>query len=57
MARPKLIKNTYRSTYRGKISIEDAQKHQQFIDDMKKDASFYYLTRITDKKTAWKKDG
>lgn len=46
MARPKLIKNTYRSTYRGKISIEDAQKHQQFIDDMKKDASFYYLDHI-----------
>ena len=46
MARPKLIKNTYRSTYQGKISIENTQKHQQFIDDMKKDAAFYYLDHI-----------
>lgn len=46
MAKPKFIKNAYRSTYRGKISVENAQKHQQFIDDMKKDAAFYSLDHI-----------
>ncbi|WP_262752419.1 hypothetical protein [Acinetobacter nosocomialis] len=38
------FKNSYRSNYRGKVTVEDAQKHQKYIDDMKKDAAFYYLT-------------
>lgn len=37
------LKRNYRSNYRGKVSVEDALKHQAFIDDMKKDAVFYYL--------------
>lgn len=46
MTRNRFFKNTYRSNYRGKVSVEDAQKHQQYIDDMKKDAAFYYLDHI-----------
>jgi len=46
MTRNKFFKNTYRSNYRGKVSVEDAQKHKQYIDDMKKDAVFYYLDHI-----------
>ncbi|ENU93960.1 hypothetical protein F971_00398 [Acinetobacter vivianii] len=37
------LKSNYRSNYRGKVSVEDALKHQAFIDDMKKDAVFYHL--------------
>ncbi|MCH7384406.1 hypothetical protein MMP71_11130 [Acinetobacter dispersus] len=37
------LKRNYRSNYRGKVSVEDALKHQAFIDDMKKDAVFYHL--------------
>ncbi|WP_430601241.1 hypothetical protein [Acinetobacter baumannii] len=31
------FKNSYRSNYRGKVTVEDAQKHQKYIDDMKKE--------------------
>ena len=40
------FKNSYRSNYRGKVTVEDAQKHQKYIDDMKKDAAFYYLDHL-----------
>lgn len=46
MTRNKFFKNSYRSNFRGKVTVEDAQKHQQYIDGMKKDAAFYYLDHI-----------
>lgn len=41
MTRNNFLKNSYRSNYRGKVTVEDAQKHQKNIADMKKDAAFY----------------
>ena len=46
MTRNKFFKSSYRSNFRGKVTVEDAQKHQQYIDGMKKDAAFYYLDHI-----------
>lgn len=40
------FKNSYRANYRGKVTVEDAQKHQKYIDDMKQDAAFYYLDHL-----------
>ena len=46
MTRNRFLKNSYRSNFRGKVTVEDAQKHQQYIDDIKKDAEFYYVDHI-----------
>lgn len=46
MTRNRFFKNSYRSNFRGKVTVEDAQKHQQYIDNMKKDAEFYYVDHI-----------
>ncbi len=46
MTRNIFFKNSYRSNFRGKVTVEDAQKHQKYIDDMKKDAEFYYVDHI-----------
>ncbi len=46
MAKKIIYQNKYRPTYRGKVKVEDALKHQEFIDNMKKDASFYLLDHI-----------
>ena len=34
MTRNRFLKNSYRSNFRGKVTVEDAQKHQQYIDDL-----------------------
>ena len=46
MTRNKFFKNSYRSNYRGKVTVEDALKHQTYLDDMKKDAVFYCVDHI-----------
>ena len=46
MTRNRFFKNPYRSTYRGKVSFEDAEKQKKYVDDMKIDATFYYLDDI-----------
>ena len=46
MSRSRFFNKTYRSNYRGKVSVEDAVKHQAYLDDMKKDAVFYCLDHI-----------
>lgn len=46
MSRNKFFKNTYRSNYRGKLSVEDVQRHQQYLDGLNKDAAFYCLDHI-----------
>ena len=46
MSRSRFLKKTYHSNYRGKVSVEDAVKHQTYLDDMKKDAVFYCVDHI-----------
>ncbi|RLZ09593.1 hypothetical protein EAH57_06750 [Acinetobacter sp. 2JN-4] len=46
MSRSRFFNKTYRSNYRGKVSVEDAVKHQAYLDDMKKDAVFYCVDHI-----------
>lgn len=46
MSRSKFLKKTYHSNYQGKVSIEDAVKHQTYLDDMRKDAVFYCVDHI-----------
>ena len=46
MTRNKFFKNSYRSNYRGEVTVEDALKHQTYLDDMKKDAVFYCVDHI-----------
>ena len=46
MSRSIFLKKTYHSNYRGKVSVEDALKHQTYLDDMKKDAVFYCVDHI-----------
>ncbi|WP_242461930.1 MULTISPECIES: hypothetical protein, partial [unclassified Acinetobacter] len=40
------FKKTYHSNYRGKVSVEDAIKHQTYLDDLRKDAVFYGVDHI-----------
>lgn len=46
MTRSRFFKKTYYSNYRGKVSVEDAVKHQTYLDDMRKDAVFYCVDHI-----------
>ena len=46
MTRSRFFKKTYHSNYRGKVSVEDAVKHQTYLDDMRKDAVFYCVDHI-----------
>lgn len=46
MTRRKFFKKTYHSNYRGKVSVEDAVKHQTYLDDMRRDAVFYCVDHI-----------
>ncbi|MEN4983159.1 hypothetical protein [Acinetobacter modestus] len=46
MTRSRLFTKPYRSNYRGKVSVEDAVKHQTYLDDMRKDAVFYCVDHI-----------
>ena len=46
MSRSRFFKKTYHSNYQGKVSVEDAVKHQTYLDDMKKDAVFYCVDHI-----------
>ena len=46
MTRNRFFKNPYRSTYLVKVSFEDAEKQKKYVDDMKIDATFYYLDDI-----------
>ncbi|RSZ26115.1 hypothetical protein NDM229_008890 [Acinetobacter bereziniae] len=41
-----MFKKTYHSNYRGKVSVEDAIKHQTYLDDLRKDAVFYGVDHI-----------
>ncbi|WP_242461954.1 hypothetical protein, partial [Acinetobacter sp. Res13-Abat-PEC12-P3-01] len=42
----RFFKKTYHSNYRGKVSVEDAIKHQTYLDDLRKDAVFYGVDHI-----------
>ena len=46
MTRSRFFKKTYHSNYRGKVSVEDAVKHQTYLDDIRKDAVFYCVDHI-----------
>jgi len=46
MTRSKFFKKTYHSNYGGKVSVEDAVKHQTYLDDMRRDAVFYCVDHI-----------
>ena len=46
MSRNRFFKKIYHSNYRSKISVEDAVKHQTYLDDMRKDAVFYCVDHI-----------
>ncbi len=46
MSKNRFFKKTYHSNYRGKVSVEDAIKHQTYLDDLRKDAVFYGVDHI-----------
>ncbi|WP_151823164.1 hypothetical protein [Acinetobacter oleivorans] len=46
MSKNRFFKKTYHSNYRGKVSVEDAIKHQTYLDDLRKYAVFYSVDHI-----------
>ena len=46
MSKNRFFKKTYHSNYRGKVSVEDAIKHQTYLDDLRKYAVFYGVDHI-----------
>ena len=46
MSRNRFFKKMGHSNYRGKVSVEDALRHQTYLDDMRKDAVFYCVDHI-----------
>ncbi len=46
MSKNRFFKKTYHSNYRGKVSVEDAIKHQTYLDDLRKYAVFYDVDHI-----------
>lgn len=46
MSRPNFNKKKYFSNYKGKVTVEDANKHQQYLEKIKTEANFYSLDHI-----------